>query len=231
MRTGRLDDALTYLEKCRDYMSTSGNTFGVGCCVFRLGWIAGARGQPERARELLQEALRLHWILRNRRVVALCLEQLACIDGGLREALDRVRLFAAAETMFEQLPDYTLPPQMVDAHQRGVDAARDALGDRSFAEAWSIGRSMSVGQAVDLALGTVASAKDEFEQSTLSAREIQILPLVAEGLTNRQIGLRLGLSHHTVDNHLRRLFDKVGVTSRTGLAMWSVNRGVVSSQT
>jgi DNA-binding CsgD family transcriptional regulator len=34
---------------------------------------------------------------------------------------------------------------------------------------------------------------------------------------------------HTVDNHLRRIFDKVGVTSRTGLALWSVKRGVVSS--
>jgi DNA-binding CsgD family transcriptional regulator len=53
--------------------------------------------------------------------------------------------------------------------------------------------------------------------SALSLREQQVIQCLAEGLTNREIGHRLGLSPHTVKNYLFRLFDKVGVSSRVEL--------------
>jgi DNA-binding CsgD family transcriptional regulator len=230
MKAGRLDEASEHLERCREVTAAVGNTFGVGCALFRLGWLAGANGEHERAVSLLKQALELHWALRNRRVVALILEQVACLQVGSSEAWDRARLFAAAEAMFEQIPDYTPAPQIVDAHERGVRAARERLGDEAFHEAWRSGRSMSVEGAVRVALeGEGEAPGDNLIQSGLSARELQVLRLVASGLTNREIGLRLGLSYHTIDHHLRRIFGKVGVSSRTGLAMWSVKRGLVSS--
>jgi DNA-binding NarL/FixJ family response regulator len=50
--------------------------------------------------------------------------------------------------------------------------------------------------------------------SLLSAREIDVVRCVAEGLTNRQIAHRLSLTEHTVKNYLFRIFDKLGVSSR-----------------
>jgi two-component system nitrate/nitrite response regulator NarL len=50
--------------------------------------------------------------------------------------------------------------------------------------------------------------------SLLSAREIDVVRCVAEGLTNREIALRLKLTEHTVKNYLFRIFDKLGVSSR-----------------
>jgi len=50
-----------------------------------------------------------------------------------------------------------------------------------------------------------------------TAREIEVLQLVADGLVNREIGERLYLSHRTVGSHLYRLFPKLGVTSRAQL--------------
>jgi LuxR family maltose regulon positive regulatory protein len=49
----------------------------------------------------------------------------------------------------------------------------------------------------------------------LSARELDVLPLIADGLTNQEIAVRLYLSLHTVKAHVRNIYAKLGVSSRT----------------
>ena len=51
----------------------------------------------------------------------------------------------------------------------------------------------------------------------LSPQELQIARLASDGLTNREIGSRLYLSHRTVGSHLYRIFPKLGITSRRQL--------------
>jgi DNA-binding CsgD family transcriptional regulator len=59
------------------------------------------------------------------------------------------------------------------------------------------------------------------EQSgRLSAREVEILDLVAEGLTNREIARRFWVAENTVKFHLSRIYRKIGVANRTAAAMW-----------
>ena len=58
----------------------------------------------------------------------------------------------------------------------------------------------------------------------LSKREEEIARLVAEGLSNRQISDRLGLSEHTIKNYLFRVFEKLGVETRVELALYAINR-------
>ena len=55
----------------------------------------------------------------------------------------------------------------------------------------------------------------------LTDREGQVVRLVAEGYTNRELSQALGLSEHTVKNYLFRLFDKIGVSSRLELALYA----------
>jgi DNA-binding CsgD family transcriptional regulator len=52
----------------------------------------------------------------------------------------------------------------------------------------------------------------------LTASEVGVIRLVAEGLTNRQAAERLAISPHTVSSHLRHAFTKLGITSRVELA-------------
>ena len=59
--------------------------------------------------------------------------------------------------------------------------------------------------------------------SELSPQELQIARMVAEGLSNREIGERLYLSHRTVGSHLYRLFPKLGITSRVQLTALSLD--------
>jgi len=51
----------------------------------------------------------------------------------------------------------------------------------------------------------------------LTRREKEILPLVADGLTDKDIAQRLNISHHTVKGHLQHVFAKMGVSSRGDL--------------
>jgi DNA-binding NarL/FixJ family response regulator len=58
-------------------------------------------------------------------------------------------------------------------------------------------------------------------KDTLSARELQVLRLVAKGLANKQIGRTLGISERTVKVHVGNIFRRIGVADRTSAAMWA----------
>jgi DNA-binding NarL/FixJ family response regulator len=61
--------------------------------------------------------------------------------------------------------------------------------------------------------------------SLLSAREIDVVRCVAEGLTNREIAQRLKLTEHTIKNYLFRIFDKLGVSSRVEVVLYALGGG------
>jgi DNA-binding NarL/FixJ family response regulator len=61
----------------------------------------------------------------------------------------------------------------------------------------------------------------------LTSREAHVLKLVSAGLTNREIAESLGLSSRTVDAHLRSIFGKIGVGSRSAATRYAVEHGLV----
>jgi DNA-binding NarL/FixJ family response regulator len=63
--------------------------------------------------------------------------------------------------------------------------------------------------------------------SNLTPREREILALLADGLANKQIAARLGISKNTVKTHLELLFDKLGVSSRAEAVATGVRRGLL----
>jgi DNA-binding NarL/FixJ family response regulator len=71
-----------------------------------------------------------------------------------------------------------------------------------------------------------ARAGGRGEQAELSRREREILGLVADGLPNKRIALRLGISEKTVKAHLTRIFQAIGVTDRTQAALWVERQGL-----
>lgn len=60
-------------------------------------------------------------------------------------------------------------------------------------------------------------------EALLTKREQQIVPLVANGLTNREISTELGVSEHTIKNHLFRIYEKLGISSRVELILYAVS--------
>jgi len=72
-----------------------------------------------------------------------------------------------------------------------------------------------------------SAARSAAPPETLSAREAQILARLAEGLVNKQIAARLGISRHTVKTHLAALFHKLGVSTRAEAVAAGARAGVI----
>jgi DNA-binding CsgD family transcriptional regulator len=66
--------------------------------------------------------------------------------------------------------------------------------------------------------------KDECGVLSLTKREKEAVISVSDGLTNKEIGVRMNISQEAVKNYLRRVFDKLGLDKRLELALWYVSR-------
>jgi two-component system NarL family response regulator len=66
--------------------------------------------------------------------------------------------------------------------------------------------------------------------SVLSAREREVLVLLAQGLSNAEIGAELGIAVNTVRNHVRSILDKLGVRNRVQAAVYAVRAGLLPGE-
>lgn len=71
--------------------------------------------------------------------------------------------------------------------------------------------------------------EDNCEPTSLSERETEITTLIAEGMTNKEIAVKLFLSPHTVNTHRKNIMKKLGVNSASGVIMYAVNAGLVKT--
>ena len=84
----------------------------------------------------------------------------------------------------------------------------------------------AVAEPVPMRFATTVGGK-----SLLSARELDVVRCVAEGLSNREIAQRLTLREHTVKNYLFRIFDKLGVSSRVEVVLYALSGGTSPHRT
>jgi DNA-binding NarL/FixJ family response regulator len=65
----------------------------------------------------------------------------------------------------------------------------------------------------------------------LTAREVDVLALLARGLTNKEIAARLVISRKTVANHVEHIYTKIGVSTRTAAALFATKHGLIAADT
>jgi predicted ATPase/DNA-binding CsgD family transcriptional regulator len=194
-----------------------------------LAWAQRGLNEPQAAAASWKEALSIQQGLTNQLGMINCLEGLSCVAEVLGDDRRAVRLAAAATRISGEM-SYRDLPWMLGQVEDSLRQSRARLGARGSEEAWKQGWSMSLNQAIDHALAE-GEPKTEVEAGPLSRREREVAKLVAAGMTNRQIAERLFIAERSAEGHVARIRNKLGVRSRTGVATWAVERGLISAQT
>jgi DNA-binding CsgD family transcriptional regulator len=144
-----------------------------------------------------------------------CLADLATDAGTHREA---ARLFGAAGAARQRMGAVRFKVHQAD-YEASVTALREALGDKDFDTAWAEGAALSI----DDAIGYAQRGRGERKRPTsgwgsLTPAELDVVRLVSEGLSTKDIATRLFVSPRTVQTHLTHIYTKLGLTSRVQIA-------------
>jgi non-specific serine/threonine protein kinase len=202
--------------------------------LYSLALASRVRGDHGQAAELYREGLELAVEAGDKANAAYCLEGLADLIAARDEPERATRLFGASEALLEAVgaPLYAHAQDRA-LYESAVEALCSQLDEEAFGAAWSEGRAMALERAVEHALELPPPAEEQAAPPTarpaglLSPREVEVLGLVAEGLTDPQVAERLYLSPRTVGWHLRSIYAKLGVPSRAAAAKAAVERSLI----
>jgi DNA-binding NarL/FixJ family response regulator len=142
------------------------------------------------------------------------------------------RLWGTAEALRDTMGTPIAPVYRAE-YDRSVAATHAQLDEQAFATAWAEGRAMTPEQALaDQGPVTPPQPFPAAPSSTtspdgLSVRELEVLRLLATGLTDAQIAEQLVLSLHTIHAHLRTIYSKLGVTSRSAATRYAFEHQLV----
>jgi non-specific serine/threonine protein kinase len=218
------------LALCRE----TGDKHGTSIALCTLAGAAQAERDYERAGDLFEEGLAVSAELGNEADVVHCLEGLASVAGEEGNVVRAARLWGAAEALLERIEAaYTYVPDR--SLHRNKATARTLIDEPAWEAALEEGWTMTSEQAIEYALNRSATPKTvmletdtpQTHQAGLSAREAEVLRLVATGLTNAEVAGELYLSPRTVDWHLGSIYRKLELHSRTEATRFAIEQGLL----
>ncbi len=214
---GDYDAALARHDEALTVWRQLGGATHISVALTSMGIVAFAAGQFSRAAAVYREALDLSMAVDDRYDVVRAVEGfglLAAAGGDPRQA---ARLLGVAQAQLELFgtPRRRATQALVE---RVLSNLRRTLGDSAFAAAWEEGHALPLTEAVAMARTVPESGDQPAARHNLTRREVEVLRLVAEGLTDREIGERLYISRRTVSHHVTAILAKLGVTSRRDAA-------------
>lgn len=222
----------------------------------QLAWVTAHHGDVDlaigntgSAATRYAEALTLFLSMNNRVGIAQCLEAIARVAAMRDHPAPAIRLLASCTTLFAAI-GATPPPDRDPATD--IASLKSNTTPEEFDRAWTAGRALSpedaateaLALAAELAAGAPSAMTTDEEQARtvppaapdaavdlaaslgLTPREIEVLRLLAEGISDREIADTLSISERTAGNHVQHAMQKIGVESRTAAAVFAVRHGL-----
>jgi predicted ATPase/DNA-binding CsgD family transcriptional regulator len=224
--------AAAFYEEAQAIWRDLGCTWELVCVTTNLGVTAQAQKDIGRAAAQYRESLLL---LQDVGETWMIEELLALVAALAAETADwdrAARLIGVTDHLLEAI-GFALAPFIAVFYEGARDSVRRELGEDTFTTKREIGRRLTRTQALNEAY-TVVSAlaeapapPDPVAVSGLSPRERQVLQLLVEGHSDRQIAETLSISPKTASNHVSSILAKLGVETRTAAAAHAIRRHLV----
>jgi predicted ATPase/DNA-binding CsgD family transcriptional regulator len=228
--------AVEYLQRSL----TMARRLGVDDAITRshLSEFALRRGDTRLSAQHIQEALRSASRSGDLRSIMISLMRSARLASTLEQPAVAARVLGGLYAMSEKAGPGAVP-ELAAEMGRVADRARSALGESDFASAVTHGQTTEPQALLTETLAWVTSLRFDGAPSDLdtpawrtdprlSAREIEVLRLIAGGKTNREIADALVISPNTVARHISNIFDKLGVANRTEAAASAHRHGLAA---
>ncbi|HET8854162.1 MAG TPA: LuxR C-terminal-related transcriptional regulator, partial [Ktedonobacteraceae bacterium] len=201
--------------------------------------LAAVQGDHAVARQRYAEGLSTALDIEHTGFIASGLKGLGCVAAAQGLHTWAAMLWGAAEPLRESR-SVTIPPAF---YERMVAVVRSQLGEPAFARALAEGRTMTAAQALasheafppqapQQAKATQGSSptaptRPPSSPAGLTAREVGVLRLVAQGLSDAQVAEQLVISPRTVNFHLTSIYGKLGVSSRAAATRYAMEQHLV----
>ena len=196
----------------------SGDLYALEIMLLNLGSVALMAGD-DRPGPLLIESLEIAQQIDDRVAQFYLLDALGYHAGCSGQPRRAAQLFGAAEEA-QARAGANKVPFLAPAVAQAKEHAIAALGAARYQAEFEAGRRLGRDAALRLALGQDQADARAPGAAPLAQREADVARLVADGLTNKQIGARLFISERTVDSHVRSILNKLGFSSRAQIAAW-----------
>lgn len=238
LRRGRLDEAEHWLTQSVALRRGIGELWGVAASLGSIAWVALLQRDLARVKEAMSESLTIRHQLSDAGGLAWCCEKLA--QGLLETARGssrRSEQVAAAVSLLSAAHEirrrYRAERDPADdaLHTELQRQAREAIAAEHFDQLWEqAAQSASLGAAADAAqaaldLLTVAAPPPRAD-GPLTARERDVVALIAQGKSNREIAAALVVGVKTVETYVTRILNKLGFDSRVQIATWAISHGI-----
>jgi len=215
--SNRLHDGLALARRINHQSTTA-------LALSFLGTLHQQQGSFDAAEAAHRESLALYANLDIRWAVAIAYRRLASL-AFVRADFDRSTRLYAAEVSVRATIGTVVPASERPTVDAQIEASRAALGPDAFCLAWEAGLSMALSDALAFALATVAQPSSDPVTSPsahLTAREYDVLRLIAAGRSNKEIAGDLYLSVRTVERHITNLYSKIDARGRADATAWAL---------
>lgn len=235
-RQGDPDRAIATLREALDIARRVGYSHGGAHLLTALGCMALRGGDPDAAIEQLRESVTLFGRVGLRFGVQYCatpcFDAFAWVAYDAGDAEQAARFLGMADALLDRggLPRPAGEAMFVDGQR--IAAIRSTLEQIAPRAAWREGFELNEPTMIAEALTwdpvprPVAERRRPSDAAGLSPRELDVLRLMADGLTNQAIADQLYLSRRTVTSHASNIIAKLGVTTRTAAVAWALRNGV-----
>ncbi len=236
---GDTDGATSQLEQALALFQEMNRQDGIAHSLYTLAQMATVQQDAAHSQALYEQGIKVARESGDKLTIIPGLEGLAATVAAQGNHVWAAHLWGAAETLRETI-GVPLPPVERVPYHRAVAVARTQLGEQAFATAWVEGRMMSVEQALATPKQAARPTSTQKEQPSsptsasspsspdgLTTREVEVLRVVAEGLTNGQVAQRLVISPRTVDTHLTSIYSKIGVSSRAAATRYAIEHHLI----